>query len=64
MDAKADKNLHRLERKAIQEAEKRKKPGECMKVIKIDTQFRFDYLIIFLICILVCSSSHRSKSPK
>ena len=58
MDAKADKNLHRLERKAIQEAEKRKKPGECMKVIKIDTQFRFDYLIISLIRILVCSSSH------
>lgn len=36
MDAKADKNLHRLERKAIQEAEKRKKPGECLKVIESD----------------------------
>lgn len=47
MDAKANKNLHRLERKAIQEAEKRKKPGECMKVIKINIKFRFDYLIIF-----------------
>lgn len=46
MDAKAAKNLHRLERKAIQEAEKRKKPGECMKVMKADTQFRFDFLII------------------
>lgn len=34
MDAKADKNLHRLERKAILEAEKRKKPGECLKVPK------------------------------
>lgn len=32
MDAKNDKNLHRLERKAILEAEKRKKPGECLKV--------------------------------
>lgn len=35
MDAKAEKNLHRLERKAILEAEKRKKPGECMKVLQI-----------------------------
>lgn len=35
MDGKTDKNLHRLERKAIQEAEKRKKPGECLKVIEI-----------------------------
>lgn len=33
MDWKTDKNLDRFERKAIIEAEKRKKPGECLKVI-------------------------------
>lgn len=33
MDTNANKKLHPLERKAIQEAEKRKKPGECLKVI-------------------------------
>lgn len=32
MDKNANKALHPLERKAIQEAEKRKKPGECLKV--------------------------------
>lgn len=32
---KTDQQLHRLERKAIQEAEKRKKPGECLKVITL-----------------------------
>lgn len=33
MDRKIYKNLDRFERKAIIEAEKRKKPGECLKVI-------------------------------
>lgn len=32
MASKGDKVLDRFERKAIIEAEKRKKPGECMKV--------------------------------
>lgn len=32
MDTNTNKILHPLERKAIQEAEKRKKPGECLKV--------------------------------
>lgn len=32
MDPKNDKQLHPLEMKAIREAEKRKKPGECLKV--------------------------------
>lgn len=32
MDKKCDKNLHQTERKAILEAEKRNKPGECLKV--------------------------------
>lgn len=32
MNGGSDKNLDRFERKAIMEAEKRKKPGECMKV--------------------------------
>lgn len=32
MSGTSDKILDRFERKAIMEAEKRKKPGECMKV--------------------------------
>lgn len=32
MDGKTDNNLDRFEKRAILEAEKRKKPGECLKV--------------------------------
>lgn len=39
MDAQTDGNLDRFERKAIIEAEKRKKPGECLKVILIHIQY-------------------------
>lgn len=35
MDTESDRNLDRFERKAIIEAEKRKKPGECLKVNSI-----------------------------
>lgn len=35
MDKANDKCLDRFERKAIIEAEKRKKPGECMKVRRL-----------------------------
>lgn len=47
MDAKIEKNLHRMERKAILEAEKRKKPGECMKVREILIKSSSDHFTIF-----------------
>lgn len=40
MDTNTNKILHPLERKAIQEAEKRKKPGECLKVKYILNRFQ------------------------
>lgn len=34
MESSAKKTLNKLEKKAILEQEKRKKPGECLKVKK------------------------------
>lgn len=43
MSLKTDQALHRLERKAIQEAEKRKKPGECLKVRQKEIRFEWSH---------------------
>lgn len=63
MDKGADKVLDRFERKAIIEAEKRKKPGECMKVrhftyIQQGTS-AFSLIFIFKMFFVVHASTDR-----
>lgn len=64
MSANSEKNLDRLERKAILEAEKRKKPGECLKVRKLKYIILSEYGInpfdstSHNTHYLVCSSNH------